>query len=398
MRWWLAAWLLACSAMTAGAEPALRVEAEITPAQPRVQSQAIYTLRALQGADVRDIVLVAPQAALAELRPLGATTLREVERKGRRYRLHERRFAVLPLASGSLLLSGAHVSGRAAGSATVARWEAPPLSIEVKAVPPGIDAARWLPAQQLALSETWSPAGDSLAQDSHVRRSIRIEARGVTAAQIPELIPEIPGMRVTPLPPRLETRVEGNWLVAVREQDFLLLPLHAGTISVPPLQLGWWQVGAGATVIASLPPRTLDVAGMAAHGSPPSSHDRFGMLPATGALLLLLGASVWLGGRLRRHPLWALRRACATDNPAAARSALLEWAATRWRDEPPRSLPAIAARLARDHHAVAALNDLDRHLYGCAASPWEAQQVWRLALCATFTPNRESRGRARFSS
>lgn len=387
--------LLACCAMTARAEPPLRVEAEISPAQPWVQSQTIYTLRALQSADVRDIRLVPPLMPLAEVYPLGATTLREVERKGRRYRLHERRFAILPLASGNLSLTGAHVSGRLPGAAATARWDAPPLSLQVQAVPAGIAADRWLPAHRLTLTETWSPATGALAQDGLARRTIRIEAHGVIAAQIPELIPTTAGMRVTALPPRLETRVEGEWLVAVREQEFQLLPQQPGTALSPPLQLGWWHVGTGTTVIARLPARTLDVTGVAANRTPPSPNNRSGMLPAMAALLLLLGTGVWLGRRIGRHPLWTLRRACRAGNATAARNALLLWAAARWPEAPLRSLPAVARRLAPDPRAIAAVNDLDRHLYGGTARPWPAQEVWRAALCATFT---SKRGRAQFSS
>lgn len=393
MKWRFAAFL-ACSAMTAGAEPPLRVEAEVSARQPWVQSQVIYTLRAFQSAAISDILLAAPQLALAEVYPLGPATTREVERNGRRHRLHERRFAILPFASGSLQLTGAHVSGRPAGSATTTRWDAPLLSLQVQAVPAGIPAAHWLPAQQLALSETWSNADASLARNDIARRTIRIEARGVTATQIPQLVPEIPGMRVTALPPRLETRVDSEGLVAVREQDFQLLPLQSGTVAVPELLLAWWKFsagtqGVGATTTSRLPPRTLEVTSAAtASLPPPEPGQAFGILPIAGALLL--AASIWLASRIRRHPLWALRRACAAGHPGAARGALLDWAVSRWPDDPPQSLPAIAARLSPEHRNAGALNDLDRHLYGSAGHGWPARQVWRLALQATLWPARRT--------
>ena len=383
---------LASTALAVAAKPALKVEAEVTPPRPWVQSQAIYTLRVYQSADVRKLELVGPQAALADVRPLGAASMREVERDGRRYRLHERRFAIFPFASGSLALTAAHVSGRLPGTAATTRWDAPALALQVQAVPPGIASGHWLPAHRVTISETWSPPGAALTLNGLARRSIRIEAEGADAAQIPQIVLDIPGMRVNALAPRLDNRIEGKGFVGIREQDFQLVPLQAGKLLVPPVELSWWKVAAGTqvagvTALASLPPRTLEVAGAVAArpASPPhSAHKAFDMLLPAGALMAVLGSALWLIGQVRRHPLWALRRACAGAKPEAARSALLDWAAGRWRDDPPRSLPALAARLAPDRLPVSALHDLDRRLYGIPLQPWQAAPVWQLALRATL--------------
>jgi hypothetical protein len=398
--------LLAGAAMTAvttlaaGTEPPLMVEADLTPAQVRVQAQAIYTLRALQGTDLRDIRLNGPQVPLADVHALGPTRVREVERGGRRYRLHERRFAILPFASGSLELTGAHVSGRLPGAAVASRWEAPARTVAVQPVPRGIAADHWLPADQLTLSETWSPDTAALPPDGTVQRSIRIEAQGVAAAQIPPLIPEIPGMRVSPLPARLENRIAAEVLIGVREQGFQLRPLQPGQVRVPALHLTWWKVGAGDTAIASLPPRTLAFGGPATEpASAPSSlparlttppgplpdsppgETRQVMAGATGAsLLLALCGAFWLGLGFRRHPLREVRRACASNDPVAAGKSLLVWAGKRWPTDPPQSLPALAARLATSDHTARALAELDRYCYGPPTHAWQGCALWRLVI------------------
>jgi hypothetical protein len=57
----------------------------------------------------------------------------------------------------------------------------------------------------------------------------------------------------------------------------------------------------------------------------------------------------------------------------------LAWAARRWPDAPPASLPAFAARLPAGELATA-LTTLDRQLYGRAGGNWQAQHLWRAVL------------------
>ena len=178
--------LPAMSALAADVARPAFVEAEVDRGTPWVQSQVTYTLRAWQGSDLRELVLAGPQARLAEVRVLGPATVREAERSGRRYRVHEQRFAVLPFASGEVELAGAHLAGKPPGTTRPLRIEAPAITLRVRPVPPEADAARWLPADDVVLSETWSPAGGEAAVGKPLLRRIRIEARGVEATQIPE--------------------------------------------------------------------------------------------------------------------------------------------------------------------------------------------------------------------
>ncbi len=387
--------LLACLALlmlptlpalaTDAARP-LIVEAEIDRAAPWVQSQVTYTLRAWQGSDLRELVLAGPQARLAEVRALGPATVREAERAGRRYRVHEQRFAVLPFASGDVELGGAHLAGKPPGSSRPLRIEASTITLRVRPVPAAADAARWLPADGVVLTESWSPANGEAMDGAPLLRHIRIEARGVEAAQIPELRPEIPGASVLALPPRLDTRVEGGRVIGVREQDFQLIPLRPGPLAIPALELPWWdlsagapRVGAGTTAIARLPARTLTL-GAAPGAATPTSGGGLELGPwAVGGLTLLAVILLVLRLQTHRHPFWALRRACRDRDAPAARRALLTWAAQRWPDAPPVSLPEFAGRLQRDELADA-LRILDRHIYGPAANDWRPQGLWGAAL------------------
>jgi hypothetical protein len=139
--------LLLLYALPAQAAQDVLIEAELEPAEVRVQAQAVYRLRVLHAVDVRELRMVGPSARLADFRVIGDDRVFEAQRDGRRYRVHERSYAVIPFASGTLELSGAYATGRTA--TTAVRLEAPAravtlLPIEIEAA--GIDATP-LPAR-----------------------------------------------------------------------------------------------------------------------------------------------------------------------------------------------------------------------------------------------------------
>ena len=65
----------------------------------------------------------------------------------------------------------------------------------------------------------------------------------------------------------------------------------------------------------------------------------------------------------------ALRDACAANDPQAAAKALLRWAEAVWPEAPPRSLGALAVRIAPA--ALEPLKALEERLYARGDQPWE---------------------------
>ena len=74
------------------------------------------------------------------------------------------------------------------------------------------------------------------------------------------------------------------------------------------------------------------------------------------------------GGALR-----SLKQACDDNDARAAARALLDWAAARWPDNPPRNLAAIASRLNDD--AGAEVRRLDQSLYAPGGVVWEGEAL-----------------------
>jgi hypothetical protein len=376
--------------MAAAQDGNLWLEATIEPEAVLVQAQATYRLRFYHAVDVRDLRMTGPEARLADVRPLGPERVYEALNNGRRYRVHERSYAVYPLGSGPLELSGAQVNGRVAALGArsadgrqALRLAAATQTLTVLPVPAAAGVAPWLPARALSLSESWSGPASDLRVGQVLQRSIRIEAAGVDSGQIPPVRVVVPGMQVEAQAPKFENRLEAGVNVGVREQSFLLVALRAGAIVLPELQLPWWNLSVGALALARLPGRSWLVdagAGgtMPTEGRPSvvgvalvapeaetliDSARWWPWLPVTSALVLGAALALIFLRRGSVRAAWRLRRACRQGRADILRDALMAQAALNWPLAPPLSLEALGQRCP-DQAMRQALGTLERYLYG----------------------------------
>lgn len=373
--------MLLTSVLPAMAAQDVMIEAEIDPPEVRVNAQAVYRLRVLHAVDVTDLDISGPSARLADFRAIGAERVTETQRGGRRYRMHERRYAVFPFASGTLELSGARASGRVIAPGANSPDRRKPITLDapvrrLTVLPVGVesDGVPWLPARFLTLTENWTELNGAQ------RRTIRMEAVGVDAVQLPAVPMDIDGMTVRAETPRLDNRFDGEQNVAVREQVFILAPARPGKIAVPSLQLHWWHTELDSPALATLPSRTVQ-------GLPESAPARVPerVLPAVVhalAVAVVMAAALAMLAWRRRHILyasWKLRRAYLSGDVHAVRNGLLHWAASVWPESPPLTLSALAARL-HDPGARRALGAIERALYGASVSAYDAAALKAMVL------------------
>lgn len=374
---------LACLAIAgnAVAAPDWLLETEMLRPRVMVQSEAIYRLRFYQGVAIHNLDIEPPSLPLAEVKPSGTQRIFATQREGRRYRVHERHYAIFPYASGDLKIAGARVNGELPSTSMGEekrrlRLQGETLALEVQPLPAG----HFLAAHALTLGEQWEiPDPASYRPARWLRRQIRIEARGIDATQIPELKLDIPGYTVHPDTAKLENRSESGMPVAVRIQTYNLVPQRDGLPDIPALSLRWWRLGDQTSQLAVLPARPLDAAPLA--GTPENAAPETARpLPANLALTCLLGWLLVFAG-IRRTAIgleWRLRRAMAGGNPPIVRDAILALAARRLHATPPGSLGALAEIL-DDPEARRAAQGLELIIYGPPASPPSRQVIAGMA-------------------
>ncbi|HCM1865980.1 TPA: BatD family protein [Salmonella enterica subsp. houtenae serovar 43:z4,z32:-] len=173
---------------------------------------------------------------------------------------------------GDLLLPATEVTLTSASQAPVT-VQLPELKTAV-AWPEGVEQPdRFLPASSLTLTQKitqYHASNDSeLRVGDVVERAVTVNATGITAAQVPQILYAIPGtdtQRLTPENTLLKSgrgQIEG----AQRVEKLRYLPSRAGTIVIPPVKLRWWDTAHQQWQVAELPGSSLQVAEARAQGS-----------------------------------------------------------------------------------------------------------------------------------
>lgn len=384
----------------------LFIESSLSPAAPYVQQQVTYEIRVYRRSNLLKGDLLLPEIPGVVVEPLGEEEPRRVEVGEREYQLIRSRYLLFPQHSGNITLPGVVYSGWQA----YARGEA--LELRVRPAPGGVRGDTWLPARGLRLEEQWSPALTGWTRGRPVERRVTLEARGLTAAQLPPPpVSGLPGLRIRAAGTRFHNHTEGGELIGRREDTLVYLPLRAGPLELPALTLEWWSTDRNRAETATLPAHRLEVAAAfpAPHPGPRKEiaettteidrgTEHFGIWFL---IMALLPAAVVLG-LLRFHkPLYRFLRlrllcarfaaACRRNRPGEAWLALASWSQLNW-DAPPASPGTLAGRLA-DARAAAGLWSLDAALYGKPPAGWDGRSAARAiapALKRRRAPRRRS--------
>ncbi|MDQ6629930.1 MAG: BatD family protein [Pseudomonadota bacterium] len=447
----------------------VEIEAGAAGRSVYVQQQTPYTVRLYYDDSIQNGELAAPAPADAVVEQLGADKHGSAMRNGRSYNVLERTYAIAPEKSGTLRIpplsfSGSQVlpqGGQAQGQddanpgddlfARMLRQSplgndplfknfasgapfgeaAEPVAVqgkevvlEVKPRPAAAAHADWLPAEAIALHDSWQDNPPQLKASEPATRTITVQAKGLSASQIPPLSLAQPGnARLYPEAANHQSRTDGKTIFGISTQKITYIPNARGRLDLPAVELTWWDLGSDQPRTAALPALSFSVApGVAGDVAPPgpagqptptlaapttANHplsgeaspgwnpSRVGLIACALLAAVLLAFGLAIGRRRRRRArngvesnaavvcvppkaasLRALQRACSANDRHAAAGALLDLARAQWPDDPACGLGALAFRL---DAGAAEVSALERSLYGAeGASPWRGDALWHV--------------------
>jgi hypothetical protein len=434
--------------------------------RPYVQGATTLTVRLYTDEPLYQASLDLPPNDDVMVQPLGKDKKSTQMIDGRPYRVIERDYLLFPQRSGSIRLAGPVLDAQVPDESTPGpfagdpffsgafrnffngnpfagmmttmrplRLHGKPIRLHVRPRPAASSGRNWLPAQRMALTESWG-AGQVQAGEP-ITRHLHLSALGLTADQLPDLstlMPLPPGVNAYPDQPKLNTGVQDGTVEGTRDQDIALIASRPGHFRLPAMHLYWWDTTRNLQREISLPAHVLDVVPGAAGstGAAPSPLPAPVSLPLAGTRrraasspfaaiasapwpwISLALVVLWLGTmaawwRFRRkgsippasvavpaasgspssgtapgvhNARKAFLQSCGTGDAPAARRHLLAWACATWPDDPPTGVNALALRLGRPELAPL-LRRLDRACY--AGGDWDGGPLAD-ALTSLSTP------------
>ena len=421
-----------------------------------VLQQIPYTVRLFYDDQVLNGDLQAPQPENAVVEQLGDDRNYSVTRNGHRYRVLERHYAISPEKSGSLQIPAVSFRGRMLSKQQPERplsqsdrlmqeffhdspfmrdpfFRAPlnnsgqPIRTQSKSViidvqpRPASAGNQWLPAEEISLHDSWTENPPEFRSGEPVTRTLTIEARGLTAAQLPELqLPQPEQTRIYSQETKSESTTDGEKIYGISQQTFTYIPARTGQLIIPEVTLKWWNTDTDQAAISRLPKWEFTVAkgsGTEQQPAPVTSTDEPVQTPQSKASAedknvstvtepvpdtdwrWLIAASILISvvigtillQRYRRKPpvssdtgtrtpasrvkelLPQLEQACLQNNARDAARILLKLGRIRWPGNPPQNLGALATRLGQGREQVMLL---DRALYTEKGSDWKGKDLW----------------------
>lgn len=252
------------------------VEADVNNASPYTQSQVVYTFKLFYQSQLENPVIEIPQTKEATFIQLGDGSQYETTIKGKPYMVIEKKFAIFPHNPGKLIIPPAKFSALSYNiNANISYGQ--PFSINapkrlllstkafklnVKNIPAQYHGATWLPASNISLTERWSDNSLTWDAGNPVTRTIIVQATGLRADQIPDLIiDKIDGINVYVDPPKRSNHIQDNTVIGTLEQQITYIPNTPAALTIPSLKLAWWNTKTNSAASTQLNDIAIQVKG-----------------------------------------------------------------------------------------------------------------------------------------
>jgi hypothetical protein len=423
---------------TANTNAEIFLEAKASPENPFVQSQVLYTVRLYRRVDIAQAELNEPELADAVIEKLGEDSNFNTVVNGISYLVTERKYAVFPQKSGLLKIKPLTLTAQVivpsqpdfrdffgTRMSKTQRVMSNEVALDVKPKPSQFTGKDWLAVKKLELSQEWSGDTQQMKVGEPLTRTLTIRGEGTTVGQLPELsaFKTNANFKAYPDQPVLNEQKLPEGVAAVRQEKIAIIPATGGKITLPAIEIPWFNTQNQKMEIALLPETTLNVTGTLKNQPEPAPKSNTstvtpvpGLQPQNNnpilvetkkeqpnfwpwlSLLLALGWVVTVIYFLKKRPKHQLihdktnrlnheaglkqstkrlKEACNQNNAKEAKNALLEWGLQMFNISNIVTLSNLCDARLRDEILL-----LNQTLYGKSNGNWNGKK-----LLQAFTEN-----------
>jgi hypothetical protein len=410
------------------------IEVEVDPPNPYVQSEVIYTVRLFLSVATSNASLSEPgiSGANAVIERLGEDSNFQTNRKGKRFNVVERRYAIYPQVSGKMTIEPVMFQGQINRNAyslfdpfgpqaktLVERSES--IILDVQSVATQFPSGHWIPAKKLTLTESWSEDPPQFQVGEPLTRTLTLVAEGQTGSQLLELPEWVPdAFKQYPDQAVLNDSKSDNGITATRQEKVAIIPNRAGAFVLPEISVPWWNTATNTLEYARIPERKIIVEAIEAdpnsrlpsmpglepsayvenpnyeseidEKAKPDSVFNFGfwqIISAGLSVVWIVTLLLWWRSSKenRKQPLqdnsaiklkqvlMQVEQACKQEQTDKVKQALLLWGQHVWSSSPPTSLGEIGHRSSQQ--LAEKISQLNNILYSQKNEAWDGMAFWQ---------------------
>lgn len=242
--------------------------AEVLPEQGFVQQQLTYQVKLFLAVELERGSLQVPSVDNVMMEQMGEDLETTAIQNGKRYRVIERNFAIIPQESGILQIPSPIFEGsirtRNRGSfgglfnpSKAVNQIGPEVNIDIKPIPQGYSEP-WLPSEFVQINEAWSTDLSNFTVGEPITRTITLSAIGVDDALLPSIDDRLPpSIKAYPDQPQLNTVNKDNTLIAQKVVNMALVPSREGNFVLPEIKVPWFNTLTQSTEYAIIPAQAI---------------------------------------------------------------------------------------------------------------------------------------------
>ena len=414
------------------AQQSVFVETEAYPQNPYPGQQTRIVTRLFHNLELYDVTLAEPETSQAQVMRSGREVRYNTIRDDTRFKVLKRSIlltsnSVEQLAFEPAIYRGSIRPGNASANAATTRYIYRPgnsLTLKLRALPPGFEVANWLPAQRLELELEWDDMNTDPRPGDSLGVTLSLRASGLPGEALPAdlLLHESEQYRIYADQETRSTQIGGapgeEQFIGSLQQRYAIIFDQAGEITIPGLNLRWWNLDLEHAAVANVAATSLTVSAIEASatsstvtGGSLNGAARGGVVKGQGTsakglippglyqhwtwLLLLPGGLLMVSLLMLAQPLYArilarlrlvgtrrrclknLRQACRSHDAAQTRQELIEWGRVHWRDHRICGLHQLA-RPGQSTHWARELAGLDAAVFAQRVDEWRGNALWEL--------------------
>ncbi|MGE6453510.1 BatD family protein [Shewanella baltica] len=267
-----------------GSQPAqmnnLFIDAKVSTDEAYVGQLITYKVKLYLAVELQRGVLSAPVIEGAQIKQIGEDKDGSEIVDGRRYRVIERTYGIIPDLPGQVNIKGATFAGdvlvesqRRGGmfgfnESRPMQAGAPSLTVQVNPAPTSFQG-QWLVADLVVLKENFPEDIKEFTVGSPITRTMTLLASNADENSLPDIVQTLPNeLKSYPEKPQRQTFVRDAQIVSQYSITSAIVPSKAGTFTLPEVKVPWWNPHLKRQETATLPARTIVVTGGAVTDTP----------------------------------------------------------------------------------------------------------------------------------
>ncbi|MCP5140894.1 MAG: BatD family protein [Chromatiales bacterium] len=219
------------------------IEVELSQPAPYLLQPSIYAVRVVSDDNLATIDIAMPRIDGAAVEQLDGPRAYARGKGDDRRIVTEVRYAVTPFKAGGVVIPGTQVKVRVGDQGgSVTKLTSAAVEMGVLPADPGLKP--WLPLTDLSIHGRHD-ASRNMRVGEPFTLTVTMSAKGMTGAQLPAIEPLLisDDFKFYPERPRLSQKIghDGKTLEGTRVESFTVIPQRAGALSMPVLDIAYWD-------------------------------------------------------------------------------------------------------------------------------------------------------------